>query len=410
MKALVLAGGMPQLYLIQELKKRGISSILVDRNDKAPAVSYADAFHPISAADVEAVKELAVREKVDFILSVCADQILLVAAQVSEELGLPCYIDFDTAKKVSSKEQMKQIFEANGIPTARYLIQSSFDPSEIENLSFPLVTKPVDAYSSRGVRRVENMQELESAFNEAVNISRTGSAVIEEYVEGDELSVDLYVEEGTAKICCIRALDKVPEGNGFIICRGRYPVDLTEEINKEIECVGQAIADAFSLRNTPMLIQLITDGSQVKVVEFCARTGGGIKYRLLPRVSGFDPVKAVVDLTLGDKPHYDGFQLEQYIIDEFLYCNPGIFDHIEGFEELLDEGTISHYLQFKPSGHSFDEIRSSGDRVAYFSVEASTLQELKKKHQRAVSRIKVIDAEGSDMLRRDILNRIEFTS
>ena len=109
MKALVLCGGKPQIALIHELKRRNITVILADANDKAVAVQYADVFYKVSTLDVVGIEKIALAEKVDFILSVCADQMLLVAAQLSEKLNLPCYIDYETAKNVSSKEYTPRI-------------------------------------------------------------------------------------------------------------------------------------------------------------------------------------------------------------------------------------------------------------------------------------------------------------
>lgn len=404
MKALVLCGGKPQIALIHELKRRNITAILADANDKAAAVQYADVFYNVSTLDVVGIEKIALAEKVDCILSVCADQMLLVAAQLSEKLNLPCYIDYETAKNVSSKEYMKRIFVENNIPTAKYIVGSSISFSAIEGLNFPLIVKPVDCYSSRGVKKVLNYDELLSAFENAKNLSRTGTAIVEEFVEGLELSVDIYVENGKVNILCIRSLDKIPNSEKFIICRGNYPAKISLATKGRVQDVAQKIVDAFGLVDTPMLIQMKINDEQIHILEFCARTGGGIKYRLLPKVCGFDVVKAVLDLTLGEKPHVDIKPLNTFIVDEFLYCNPGILDHTEGFEELLKDGVIDHYEIYKSAGYQFDEISSSGDRVAYFSVVADTEAELRRKHQIAASGVKAVDNKGNDLIRHDIIN------
>ena len=404
MKALVLCGGKPQIALIHELKRRNITAILADANDKAAAVQYADVFYNVSTLDVVGIEKIALAEKVDCILSVCADQMLLVAAQLSEKLNLPCYIDYETAKNVSSKEYMKRIFVENNIPTAKYIVGSSISLSVIEGLNFPLIVKPVDCYSSRGVKKVLNYDELLSAFENAKNLSRTGTVIVEEFVEGLELSVDIYVENGKVNILCIRSLDKIPNSEKFIICRGNYPAKISLATKGRVQDVAQKIVEAFGLVDTPMLIQMKINDEQIHILEFCARTGGGIKYRLLPKVCGFDVVKAVLDLTLGEKPHVDIKPLNTFIVDEFLYCNPGILDHTEGFEELLKDGIIDHYEVYKSAGYQFDEISSSGDRVAYFSVVADTEAELRRKHQIAASVVKAVDNKGKDLIQHDIIS------
>ena len=404
MKALVLCGGKPQIALIHELKRRNITAILADANDKAAAVQYADVFYNVSTLDVVGIEKIALAEKVDCILSVCADQMLLVAAQLSEKLNLPCYIDYETAKNVSSKEYMKRIFVENNIPTAKYIVGSSISLSVIGELNFPLIVKPVDCYSSRGVKKVLNYDELLSAFENAKNLSRTETVIVEEFVDGLELSVDIYVENGKVNILCIRSLDKIPNSEKFIICRGNYPAKISLATKGRVQDVAQKIVEAFGLVDTPMLIQMKINDEQIHILEFCARTGGGIKYRLLPKVCGFDVVKAVLDLTLGEKPHVNIKPLNTFIVDEFLYCNPGILDHTEGFEELLKDGIIDHYEVYKSAGYQFDEINSSGDRVAYFSVVADTEAELRRKHQIAASVVKAVDNKGKDLIRHDIIN------
>lgn len=404
MKALVLCGGKSQIALIEELKKRNITAILADGNNKAAAIEYADKFYQVSTLDVEGIEKVALDEKVDFILSVCADQMLLVAAQVSEKLGLPCYIDYETAKNVSSKEYMKRIFVENNIPTAKYIVRSSISKSDILGLHFPLIVKPVDCYSSRGVKKVLNYEELLTAFENAKELSRTKTVIVEEFIDGPELSVDIYVEDGKVHILCIRSLDKIPNSEKFIICRGNYPAEISEMTRKRVQDVAQKIADAFGLVNTPMLIQMKFNDEQIHILEFCARTGGGIKYRLIPKVSGFDVVKAVLDLTLGEKPHVELKQLNAFIVDEFLYCNPGTLDHVEGLDQLLKDGIIDHYEIFKPQGYVFTEINSSGDRVAYFSVLADNKEELRRKYKIAADKVKALDTNGYDLICHDIIN------
>lgn len=403
MKALVLCGGIPQIALMEYLKRKGITVILADMNEKVAGRKYADIFYPVSVLDKEAVKEVAIKENVDFLITVCADQVLEVVAIISEELGLPCYIDATTATNVSKKSYMKKIFCENDVPTSKHVILGELDFDKIKDLSFPIIVKPVDSYSSRGVKKVLNNAELETAFYEAKNISREGNVVVEEFVEGEEVTVDVYVENGIAKVLTTSISDKV-KGEGFVIHRTRNPANISKEIYEKIEDTAQRIATGFNLKDSPMLIQLITDGKRISVIEFCARTGGGIKFRLIKRVSGFDVVKAVADLTLGEKPHYeDNGESRPFIINEFLYAKEGVIDHLEGFEELLEEGVIDEYYQLKASGTKVGSMKCSGDRIACFTIQTNDIKTLKEKHGIANMRIKAISVTGEDLIRHDLV-------
>ena len=121
MKALVIAGGLPQIELIKQLKERGFEVLLADGSPLAIARPYADKFFHVDVFNIDAVKRIAIEEKVDFLITVCADQVLLVVAEISEMLNLPCYIDYETGKNVSDKIRMKQLFKSCGIPTTDYV-------------------------------------------------------------------------------------------------------------------------------------------------------------------------------------------------------------------------------------------------------------------------------------------------
>lgn len=404
MKALVLAGGLAQIELLRQLKDRGITTVLADGNPNALARPYADIFHAIPIFDIEAVKSLAIQEQVDFLITVCADQVLLVVAQVSEMLGLPCYIDYQTAVNVSDKTYMKRIFWEKEIPTSRYVQMEQLDEAAVSGLHYPLIVKPVDAYSSRGVRKAVNEAELRQYFAEAAEISRSGGVIVEEFVTGDEISVDVYVENGEAKILCVSNSEKLQDEDRFIIFRGRYPVAATPALLEKIRVVAQQIADAFGLKDSPMLIQMISDGEQVSVLEFCARTGGNMKYLLIRRSCGFDVIKAVIDLTLGQKPHVVLTEPEaKYIVNDFIYCRPGTFQSLEGFDALVEAGVLTDYCPLRPVGFQVRGVTSSSDRIAGFTVTGNSLEEFNEKHRKAVETLRVLDTQGRDIMRHDLL-------
>ena len=409
MKALVLAGGFPQIALIKELQRRNIYTILADYNEEPVAKVYADKYYQASTLDIPAITDIAVKEKVDFLITACTDQALLTVAKVSEDLGLPCYIDYRTALNVTNKQYMKQVFNRFDIPTAHHVVMGELDESRLNSMSYPLIVKPVDCNSSKGVKRVENIEELRVAFAAAVKYSRTDTALVEEYIDGEELSADIYVENGKAHVLSVSSLDKIANNDKFVIFRGKYSADKVEIVHDMVRDIAQKIADAFGLVNSPMLIQMISDGKRAFVLEFSARTGGGIKFLLIKKASGFDVISAVVDLTLGKLPHVEKVTPEnRYITNDFIYCKPGKFDRLEGFDRMKEQGAISDYYLFKWRGAEFDTIENSGDRVAGFTVQADSLEDLRENHRVALDNLQVLDINGVDIMRRDLLPEIKY--
>lgn len=409
MKALVLAGGLPQIDLIQKLKQRGIYTLLADYYEFPVARNYADKFYRISTLDVPAIRNLAIQEQIDFLITVCTDQALLTVAQVSEELGLPCYISYETARNVTNKEYMKKIMLEHNIPTAKYFISNMSVVKHIKDWCYPLIVKPVDCNSSKGVIKVNDNTELQHAFNTAVSLSRTKTAIVEEFIEGKELSVDAYIEDGIAKVLDITTSEKLLDEERFIIYRTWHPAQLDIVQRMKISVVVQQLAKAFNLYNVPLLVQMLANGNNVYVIEFSARTGGGAKYFTIKNRSGFDVVNAVIDLTLGLKPQVQQMEPKlKYAVDEYIYCKPGIYDHIEGFDMLKSKGVILEYYMFKWKGAVFTSIENSGDRLCGYTIEADTLDELYQKHFLCNNTIKAISTDGEDLIRHDLLEAIDI--
>ncbi len=408
MKALVLAGACSQMVLLNQLRERGIYSILADNNEQAVARPYADEFVKVDLLNIDAVRTVAAEKQVDMVLSVCADQVLITAAKVSQDLGLPCYIDYETACKVSDKGCMKETFERFDIPTSKHIFIEKLESEKIAGMEYPLVVKPADAYSSKGVRKATNFEELETFFAEAAEISRSGLVIVEEFNEGSEITVDFEIVDGKAVFLCASNTEKVNYQDRFLAFRTRNPAAVSEETIERIKVIGQKIADAFQLKNSPMLVQLISDGKKESVLEFCSRTGGGAKYLLIKLMTGFDPITAVLDLTLGNRVEVGEIKAKgKEFTNEFLYSYPGVFDHLEGFEELKAEGIIDEYWPFKSKGAVIKNAATSSDRIASITIVADSFEELVRKHNTAAARIKIIDSEGRDIMRHDLLTDIK---
>lgn len=397
MKILVLAGGSDQIALINELKQRSHSVILVDYFENPPAKSYADKHYVASTLDVEQVKQIAVHEKVNLITTACTDQALLTVANVSEQLGLPCYISYQTGLNVTNKSYMKKVLMKNGIPTAKFKILDRVDLDAVADFSFPLVVKPVDCNSSKGVKKVECVEDLPGYLEDAINFSRTKTAIVEEFKSGNEISADFYVENGKAKYLSATSSLKIKNRKSFTILCSDYPA-INDRQREQLVCIAQSVVDAFELKNCPLLIQLIANENEMNVIEFSARMGGGSKYNLIHFLSGVDIMSKYVDLVLGQTPTVSPSKQVEYCKMVYLYCKPGVFDHVEGLAELREKGVIDAFFEYKTRGMEITHAETSGDRPAGYLISAKTADELAQKLNYVDSFIKVVADNGEDIM------------
>lgn len=397
MKILVLAGGSDQIDLINELKKRGHEVVLVDYYPNPPAKHFADKHIQESTLDVEKVKEIAVSEKVDMVCTACTDQALLTVAKVSEDLKLPTYISYQTALNVTNKSYMKKVMMANGIPTSKYMIVDKAEVLFTRNFQYPLVVKPVDCNSSKGVVKVFDEQEVKEAIANAILLSRTKTAVVEEFISGEEVSADFYIQGEEVKFLCTTKSNKIKNTTSFTITQSYYPVINEAQEVKLVDIAGK-IAKAFELKDTPLLVQLILHGDDFYVLEFSARMGGGSKHKVIETISGVDIMKVYVDRILGAKPKVNPRKMVKYATMNYVYCNNGMFVSIEGREEIRKNKLIVADFQYKTENNLITKHETSGDRVMGYLVVADSLQEMAEKIRTIDNTLKIIDDKGNDIM------------
>ena len=397
MKILVLAGGSDQIDLINELKKRGHKVVLVDYYPNPPAKRFADKHIQESTLDVEKVREIAVSEKVDMICTACTDQALLTVAKVSEELSLPTYISYQTALNVTNKSFMKKVMMDNGIPTSKYMIVDKADAKLARNFQYPLVVKPVDCNSSKGVVKVFDEKEVEDAIANAISLSRTQTAVVEEFISGEEVSADFYIQGDEVKFLCATKSNKIKNTTSFTITQSYYPV-INEAQEAKLTVIAGKITKAFDLKDTPLLVQLILHGDDFYVLEFSARMGGGSKHKVIETISGVDIMKVYVDRILGAKPTVNPEKKVRYATMNYVYCNNGMFVRIEGREKIRKNKLIVADFQYKMENNLITKHETSGDRVMGYLVVADSLEEMAEKIKTIDNSLKIIDDKGNDIM------------
>lgn len=370
---------------------------MVDYLENPPAKTYADKHIVASTLDIDRVEEIAVAEKVDLVCTACTDQALLTVAKVSEKLGLPCYISYQTGLNVTNKSYMKKVLMSNKIPTAKFIILDKVDMGAIQDFKYPLVVKPVDCNSSKGVKRIDSAEELPKYLKEAINFSRTKTAIVEEFKIGEEISADFYIENGVAKYLSATNSFKIPNRKSFTILGSAYPVVDEQQKIKLID-IATNIAKAFELDNCPLLIQLIANGNDINVIEFSARMGGGSKYKLIEVLSGVNIMSKYVDRILGAYPSVEPSKQVNYCKMVYTYCTPGVIDHVEGLDEMKANKVVDEYFLYKTKGMEITHSETSGDRPAGYLVTADTEEELNAKIKEVDNRIKVVDMKGADIL------------
>ena len=149
---------------------------------------------------------------------------------------------------------------------------------------------------------------------------------------------------------------------------------------------------------------MIANGTDVNVIEFSARMGGGSKYNLIRVLSGVNIMSKYVDLVLGDKPTVTPSKQVNFCKMVYIYCKPGVLDHLEGLEELKQQGIVDAYFEYKTKGMHINHAETSGDRPAGYLITAETADALQEKLNYVDSHIKVVSDKGEDIMMHKLLS------
>lgn len=403
MKILVLAGGHDQIALINELHNRGHEVILADYYPNPPAKKYADKHYQVSTLDEEAIFELAREEKVELVTTACTDQALLTMARVSAKLQLPTYINETTAINVTNKAYMKKKFTEYNIPTAKYVLlenEKHFEDELRRDFIYPVIVKPCDCNSSKGVIKVENQTSLIESIKQAFVLSRSHKVIVEEFKSGQEISVDVWADREDAKILAVTQTQKVEENKeNFTIYQSQYPVKMSKELFAKIQEIAKKICQAFELQNCPVLIQGIVNNNEIDVIEFSARMGGGSKYKLIEYISGINIMQIYVNRILGDDTQIVTPVWSPKCIElDYVYAYNGTLDKLIGFSIFKDEGEIKELFQYMPLGSTIEKRITSSDRILGFLIEADTVGELENIRNRIIKNVDILDCNGKSII------------
>lgn len=262
-----------------------------------------------------------------------------------------------------------------------------------------MVVKPVDSNGSRGIHRVDDEEALRAALKEALRASRSGKAIVEEYVSGEEVSYYFYIQDGKPfYLTSNQRLNFDSTSKLVLQCSGAvYPAEVSEAAHRALLQAAKTIADTFELINTPMFLQAKVDGDAISVIEFAPRVGGGLSYRNILRNVGFDIIDASVCSFLGQRVSLETTLVSRVSLTSSLYAEAGLFGRFEGVSEAVASGLIDEFYEYKTSGAEISAEGSSGSRVAGMLISGNSREEVFIKDRVARSLIRIYDVEGKDI-------------
>jgi len=387
-KLLILGASRLQLPCIIKAKAMGLFVGVVDMNSEATGVRLADIFFECSTNDTNKILQFADEFKPDGVMTLATDMPMRSVAAVAEKYNLSA-ISYDVAIKATDKVEMIKCFKAHNVPHPWFEIVHSVDELNVAvaDKHTPYIMKPNDSSGSRGVILVTNKSESVSAFNYSLSYSKSGAVLVEEYMTGPEVSVEIIVCEEVVHVLAIT--DKLTTGSPYFVEMGHsQPSQLSEETIKSIKKVAVEAVKAIGINNSPAHVEIIVTDTGPKLVELGARLGGdNITGSLVPLSTGINMVEACIKLALGEIPDLN-MKCKKGAAIRYFQTGKGLFKGVDGVDKAMNNSYVKELIVEKQIGDEIHEIKSSGDRIGFVITQATDAKQAITECEKAINMLK----------------------
>ena len=388
-RLLVLGAGPSQLGLLESARARGdLHVIAADRDPGAIGFGLADERALVSTEDEDAVGRLARARDVAGLVSPGADWPVGIAARVAARLGLPHPIDPRVAAVATSKLRQREAFAAARVRHARAF---AADDSE---LRFPCVVKVPDRQGQRGLALVTERAELAEALAEAAHESRGGETLVEEHVDGPELTVNGFSVEGSfVPLTVTDRLTAEPPAFGVALAH----VWPSQHDAAPVVEVARTAVEALGIRHGPSYTQLRLGPSGPVVMEVAARLGGGHDAELCRGATGVDLNGLTVSAALGERPStlLQALPATGGAAVVFLVPPEGRLLEVEGLDDAGAVEGVEWVRVYRRPGHVFGPFRRGADRAGAVLATGADRREALERGRRAAGAVRFrVDADA----------------
>ncbi|MBP3818123.1 MAG: ATP-grasp domain-containing protein [Butyrivibrio sp.] len=325
MKKLLMLGGSRYLMpVIDKAHEMGVHVITCDYLPNNYAHKFADEYHNVSIIDKDAVLKLAQKLKIDGIMSFATDPGVLAASYVAEKMGLPgC--PYESVKILQNKDRFRAFLQDNNfnVPNSKGFDSKEDAISSLDKFQLPVIVKPVDSAGSKGVNRVDSVDELEDALEDAFAHSLSGRIIIEDFLEkvGCSSDTDCFSIDNElvfASFNCQYFDEKA--ANPYTPTSYSWPSTMPTVAQRELRIELQRLIKLLNLGTSIYNVEtrLCKDGKPY-IMEVSPRGGGNRLAEMLRYSSGVDIIEANICGALNmpvkkmDDPQYQSVWAE-YII------------------------------------------------------------------------------------------------
>ena len=385
----VLGASSDQLFLIRTAREMGLRVLACDRNPDSPGFHEADEHAVVSTRDVDALRRLLDERRAEGVelagVTTMGSDIPDVVQVLSAHLGTPS-VTAASAALATDKLAMKDRFLARGIPIPWYAeVYSAAEVREAVRRRGRLVLKPIDRSGSRGVFLVDEESDVARLFAAARGTSLSGRAMIEEYLEGPQISTETVMVDGRGITpgFADRNYEHLERFRPQVMENGAWvPSRLSAGERERVEDLVVSASLALGVETGVTKGDVVLTSTGPKVIEIAARLSGGHFCEcLVPLGTGVNYVRVAIQLAIGDDPDLESLapRFDRAVANRYFFPEPGVLTSVEGLEEVRAQDWIERLELWYEPGDALPVIDSHAQRAGVFVATAPDLETLEER-------------------------------
>lgn len=400
-KLLVLGANPETVSLIKKANSMGYYTIVTDYDPNAYAKRFASKSYNIDAADVDEIVKMAKEEKVDGVLVGVAEALLPAYCEVCKRLEKPCFATREQFSVMVRKDYFKAKCREYGVPTI-----DEYNADELDKVEYPVIVKPIDSCSSKGITVCHNRDELDKAIEYALSFSKNGKYLIERYMTGDEVISYYVIQDGNPVFVgmCDRYTYKASDALVQLPTSYIFPSRHIDAYMKSTDPVVKKMIQGLGLKNGSIFFQAFEDNGIVRIYEPGYRLNGAQEHLIVSEISGIDAKEMYINLALTGKVAEKDLSLLSNPKHEQIACklSPlvrlGTIAKFTGLEQIAN---LPDVVSVNPSYDEGNTVTGEGTLkqiVCRFFIVSKNKQQLINTINKIYDLLVVEDSDGNDML------------
>lgn len=409
-KLLILGGSAYMAESVLKAKSMGVYTIVTDWHEfeKSPAKRVADEYWMVSLADTDEMVRKIKENHVDGVFANYTDLFLPYYVDICEKAGLPCLANMQQIRTITNKDLSKQLCIDHGISVSkRYHISSVEDIENLKDITFPVLTKPVDNSGQNGIYVCTKREDLKSLYEKSLNFSGSKNVIIEEYVQGDYTVMFYTIQNGHVTLATMA--DKPVYGNfennlpkmpmGYFL-----PSQYVELCKERMLPKVQSFVTDLGIQNGVIGIEGVVKDNDIFVFEMQFRLGGMHHHDFVRKENGMDILEMLLRFALTGK--FEGWDASKCDNPSFkhTYCSlnlliePDNVAKIENAEIIKEISSIYAYTQMHFEGEAVKQPGTT-DQIAFkFSMEGKDRDSLIKDIRIIQENLKIYNDAGKNIV------------